>query len=204
MRGVQLSFFGADAQPAAVADLEGLLAGPAHLVRGAGGVRLSVVLPAPAGAPSWRVDALTDAFAARGLHPEVAATVDGLAAVRTGFTPALVPIAVAWTRGAVTAPPVGFALDGGRLRLWALAAGRREPAGYLLGLGDNDPEEYGGAPVDPWLRVAVALRAAGVAGTALGRRGGGPAYRFAGGRRLVRLRELVGDPPRGAGRDWPG
>ena len=54
-------------------------------------------------------------------------------------------------------------------------------------------------------RTALALAGIGVAGTLLGPRGGGPAVRVTGRRRLVRLAELVGDPPAEApAGTWPG
>jgi hypothetical protein len=193
---VQLSFFAADAEPVCIADLEGLLAGPAQVVRAGPAARLSVVLAAPAADPCWRVDGLLDVFAACGVGGERTVTVDDLAAVRTDFRPELLPLSTAWARGAMKAPPPGFALDGARLRLWAIAAGRRDDHGYLLTLGDSDEPAWG--------VIGAALAAAGVPAALVGPRAGGPAYRVTGQRRLRRLRELVGDPPSGATeRDWP-
>ena len=184
---MQLSFFSAEARPPSVDDLEGLLAGPGQVVRRDGLARVSVVVAEP-----WRVDALAAALADLGFEPETAPSSDGSGTtVRTPFSPALLPLALRWTSGAVTLPPVGFVLDGRRLRWWALAAGRPDAGGYALGLGQNDDAA--------WSAVGAALAAAGVPGTFLGPRADGPAYRVVGRRRLARLRELVGDPPEG----WP-
>jgi hypothetical protein len=121
--------------------------------------------------------------------------VEGHPAVRTDFHAGLVPIARAWARGAVKVPPADLVLDGPRLRMWAVAAGSPDEHGYLLSLGESDDSA--------WQPIGAALAAAGFAATLLGPRAGGPAYRITGRRRLIRLRELVGDPPPGAERDWP-
>jgi len=191
-----MSFFAADAEPASLADLEGLLAGPAQVVRAGGTARVSVVLDAPADDPGWRAEALLAVFVERGVGGENTATVDDLAAVRTDFRAELLPLTAKWARGAMKVPPPGFALDGPRLRLWAVAAGRRDEHGYLFTLGESD--EPG------WAATGKALAAAGLPATLVGPRAGGPAYRVTGQRRLRRLRELVGEPPSGATeRDWP-
>lgn len=188
----QLSFFTAGAVPPAVEDLEGLLAGPGQLVRRGAEARLGVVVAAP-----WRGAVLLDAFEERGLVGEQAVTHDGAPVVRTGFSTALAGVAGRWSRGARIFPPDGFALDGPRLRLWAVAAGQADPYGYALRLGGTDDAA--------WTAVGSALHGAGVPGTLVGPRAGGPAYRITGSRRLTRLRELVGDPPTAAStRDWPG
>jgi hypothetical protein len=188
----QLSFFTAGELPPAVDDLEGLLAGPGHLVRRAGAARIGVVVSG-----QWRVSALLTAFTERDLAGEQATALDGLPAVRTAFSTALAPMAGRWTRGARVLPPVGFGLDGPRLRLWAVAGGRGDDYGYTLELGGTDD---GG-----WTAIGSALHDAGLPGTLIGPRAGGPAYRIIGTRRVGRLRELVGEPPPGApGQDWPG
>lgn len=187
----QLSFFAAGALPPAVNDLEGLLAGTGQLVQRGGAARIGVVV-----GQEWRVAALLAAFAERGLSGEPDTTFDGQPAVRTGFSPALVPMAGRWTRGARMLPPDGFVLDGPRLRLWAIAAGRRDPYGYLLAVGGSDDAA--------WKAIGSALHDAGVPGTLIGPRAGGPAYRITGSRHLARLRELLGDvPPDAAADDWP-
>lgn len=184
----QLSFFSADALPPSVADVEGLLAGPGQVVRRPDGARVSVVVT-----EQWRVDALVDALAVVGLEAELVPGAEGRVAVRTPFVPALLPVAMRWTSGAVKLPPAGLQLDGPRLRWWALGAGRGDPLGrgegYALGLGASDEQA--------WPAVGAALAGAGVPGTFVGPRGDGPAYRIVGRRRLSRLRELVGEPPGG-------
>jgi hypothetical protein len=195
----QLSFFSADALPPSVADVEGLLAGPGQVVRRADGARVSVVV-----IEEWRTEALVDALSVVGLDAELVPGSEGRTAVRTPFVPALLPVALRWTSGAVKLPPPGLQLDGPRLRWWAIAAGRdaghRDPAGrgegYTLGLGASDEQA--------WPAVGAALAAAGVPGTFVGPRGDGPAYRIVGRRRLSRLRELVGEPPAGVPDSaWP-
>jgi hypothetical protein len=188
---VQLSFFTAGAQDPDVADVEGLLAGPGQAVTVGDEARVSVVADA-----EWRAEALLLAFAERGLGGTRVTTVEGHGAVRTDFCVELLPIARSWARGAVKAPPLGFVLDGPRLRLWTIAAGRSDDHGYVLPLGEAD--------LRSWEAVGAALAVAGLASVLIGPRAGGPAYRVTGRKRLVRLSELVGDPPPGAARrDWP-
>jgi hypothetical protein len=188
---VQLSFFTAGEQAPDVGDVEGLLAGPGQVVTHADEARVSVVADA-----DWRAAELLEAFAVRGLGGSRTVTVDGHGAVRTDFRPELLPLARAWARGAVKAPPGGFTLDGPRLRLWTVAAGRADDHGYVLPLGEGDHAS--------WEAVGAALAGAGLAATLIGPRAGGPAYRITSRRRLLRLAELVGEPPAGADRaEWP-
>ena len=56
----------------------------------------------------------------------------GLIAVRTPITDLLRAQAERWTRGASLRVPADLALSAAGLRLWAIAAGRTEEAGYLL------------------------------------------------------------------------
>ena len=180
----QLSLFAADALPPSVDDVEGLLAGPAQIVEGDGAARVSVVVDS-----HDRVAPLVAALCGSGLSAEETRTEDGRPVVRTAPTSALLAVATRWRSGATKQPPPGFVLDGPRLRLWCLAAGRPDAAGYLLQVGEHDE--------DAWAAVGSALSAAGLAATFLGPRGGGPGYRVVGLRRLRRLAELVGDPPDG-------
>ncbi|HXV93855.1 MAG TPA: hypothetical protein VD813_11195 [Pseudonocardia sp.] len=178
----QLSLFSADARPARIADLGGLLCGPGQIVRFGTGdtARLSIVLPDPS-----RAAAVVAACGRTGVAVEVTTTEDGSTAVRTAFRRDLVGLARAWTRGATKALPAGMQLDGPMLRLWTIAAGRPdERGGYLLALDPHAPETHG--PL-----VAAATRA-GIPPARLGRR---PVLRISGTRRMQRLVELVGPAP---------
>ena len=198
-----MSLFSADAREPQLADLDGLLAGSGQVVRRGRQARISIVV-----AGGWRVSALTAELAALGLDAELedvasddrgpigAADPRHSVAVRTPWADELRPLADSWTHGAVKLPPAGWALDGPRLRWWCLADGRAAPAMYTLALGPNDQPA--------WAPVGAALAAAGIPGLLVGPRADGPAYRIVGTRRLNRLRELVGDPPAGAGpAEWP-
>ena len=187
----QLSFLTAGVRPPAVDDLEGLLLGAAQVVRLGGTARLSVLVE-----PSWRVGAVLAAYAERDLRGEAVPGEEGATSVRTPFSRLLLPVAERWVRGAVKSVPAGFMLDGSRLRLWAVGAGRRDEHGYLLRLSPHDPAV--------WQPAGAALAGMGIAGTFVGPRAGGPAYRITGRRRSARLREYVGEAPAGAlPTDWP-
>ena len=187
----QLSFLTAGVRPPAVDDLEGLLLGVAQVVRLGGTARLSVLVE-----PSWRVAGVLAAYAERELRGEAVPAEEGALSVRTPFSRVLLPVAERWVRGAVKSVPVGFALDGSRLRLWAVGAGRRDEHGYLLRLSPHDPAV--------WAPAGAALAGLGIAGTFVGPRAGGPAYRITGRRRSARLREYIGEAPAGApSTDWP-
>ncbi|MEU1250249.1 hypothetical protein ACWD8I_27925 [Micromonospora arida] len=190
--GRQLVFFGADAAEPTVADLAGLLAGPGEVVRMGGTARLSVQVDA-----AWRVHVLVAELASRGLAASWEPTEGERHAVRTSYTRVLKPLAAAWLHGTMKRPPAAFHLTGRRLRLWLAAAGTPEPPDcFLLRLGADDQE--------CWEPIGVALASAGLAGPLLGPGEGGPAYRITGRRRLVRLAELVGQPPRAAPTNaWP-
>jgi hypothetical protein len=186
-----MSLFAAGTLPPAVTDLEGLLLGVAQVVRLGGTARLSVVVE-----DRWRVAAVLAAYDERGLRGEQAPTVEGQTSVRTPFSRHLEPLADRWVRGAIKCVPHRFVLDGPRLRLWAVAAGRTDDHGYLFRLSPND--------VEIWQPAGAALAAAGLAASFLGPRAAGPAYRIVGQRRLARLREYLGDAPDGAtATDWP-
>jgi hypothetical protein len=186
----QFSLFGAEAVPPALDDLDGLLLAGGQWVRSGVMARLSVVV-----ADRWRADALADAFTERALDgAEAVVRASTGFAVRTAFTKELVPHAARWTRGANQGVPDGFRLGAGGLRLWAIAAGRRDDIGYLLATAE---------PGDPMHRVAGAqLSRLGVAAVSLAQRGG-PGWRVTSGRRLRRLVELLGPAPLGGERDWP-
>jgi len=186
---VQFSLFGAAVAEPILDDLDGVLLAGGHWARLGGTARLSIVVP-----DSWRADALVDAFAGRGV-PEVTRAVEPAqsgVSVRTAFSTALAPHAARWMRGANEAPPPGFELSPGGLRLWAIAAGRADDAGHVLETA---------AAGDP-LHVAAGAQLArlGLAAVSLSQH---PGWRITSVKRLRRLAELVGEPVPGAGRDWP-
>ena len=127
----QLSFLTAGIRPPAVDDLEGLLFGVAQVVRLGGTARLSVLVE-----DRWRVDELLVAYDERGLRGEVLEEA-GLTSVRTPFSRSLLPVAERWVRGAVKSVAAGMTLDGARLRLWAIGAGRRYDHGDLMRLSPH-------------------------------------------------------------------
>jgi len=186
----QFSLFGAEATSPAPADLDGLLLAGGHWVRGAAGARLSIVV-----ADRWRADALAAAFAERGVDgPDPVVPAESGFGVRTAFTPALDAAAARWRRGANEGLPPGFQLTAGGLRLWAVAVGRRDDVGYLLGTADPD---------DPIHQAAGAqLARLGVTAVSLAQRGG-PGWRITSSRRLRRVVELLGPAPAGGETDWP-
>lgn len=179
----QLALFDDESADLEIADLEGLLVAGAALVQRAAEARLSIVVT-----EQWRVAAIVEAFDRRGLPGEEVATFNGQVAVRTPFHRSLLPLASRWSRGSSKLPPSQWLLTAARVRLWALAAGRVDPAGYLLGLGRTDEAAC-------WSAAGTALSAAGLAATLLGPRAGGPAYRIVGQRRTRRLYEMVGPAP---------
>lgn len=182
----QLSFFSAESVPPAVADLTGLLAAPGQVVLVGSGkdqaARLSVVVDA-----MWRAEGLAEMVIEAGLQPEITRTDENTPLVRTALDPRLVPMAVAWTRGAVKTVPPQWLPGPRELRAWTLAAGAPEADRYLLGLDPHAPDTY--AP------LASAMMRVGIAPTLIGTRGSRPALRISGRRRLSRLVENVGEPP---------
>lgn len=182
----QLSFFSAESVPPAVADLTGLLAAPGQAVLvGAGkdqAARLSVVVEA-----MWRAEGIAEMVIEAGLQPEITRTEEHTPLVRTAVDPRLVPMALAWTRGAVKTVPPQWMPGPRELRAWTLAAGTPEADRYLLGLDPHAPDTY--AP------LASAMMRVGIAPTLIGTRGAHPALRISGRRRLSRLVENVGEPP---------
>jgi hypothetical protein len=185
----QLSFFTAESVPPAVADLSGVLAASGQIVLVGtsqegrpSGARISVVVDMP-----WRADALAEMIREAGLVPEIGRTDEDSPLVRTAVHPALVSIAAEWTRGAVKTVPPRWLPGPRELRAWALAAGSPEGDHYLLGLDPHAPDTH--SP------LASALMRVGIAPTLIGTRGGRPALRISGRRRLSRLVENVGEPP---------
>jgi hypothetical protein len=186
-----MSLFSAEARPAGVHDLAGLLCGPGQIVRfGAGDqARLSVALSDPAHAP-----AVVEACAAAGVPVGTVRTEHGTTVVRSAFRCDLVGLAREWTTGAVKGVPPGWQLDGAALRLWCLAAGQPdERGGWLLMLDPHAPDTH--------LPLIAAATRAGLPPARVPR---GPGLRISGTRRVRRLVELVGPPPRGVDpARWP-
>lgn len=187
---MQFSLFGAAVAEPTLDDLDGVLLAGGHWLRIAGGARLSAVV-----ADRWRADALHEAFTDRDVaepdDPVVRA--EGGFAARTAVTGRLTAASVRWTRGANEAPPVGLVLRPGGLRLWTIAAGRADDAGFLLGTAQPDDTLH--------LAAGAQLSRLGLAAVSLTQRAGGPGWRITSAKRLRRLGELLGEPPPGA--DWP-
>lgn len=199
----QLSLLAAGVTAPGLADLEGLLCGTGHVVRGLGALegtaRLSVLVDEP-----WRIAALEARLAELDLlEPCRAAptpTRPAAVSVRTRFDARLLPFASRWTRGATPIAPHDLHLDGPRLWWWAVSAGvpdrRSGGRGFRLRLAASAPER--------WVPVGAALADVGVAGIFLGPRADGPAYRLVGTRRLRRFTDLVGGaPPDAPPSAWP-
>ena len=218
----QLSFYSADAHPRAVTDLEGVLCAQGQVLRFGRGstARLGITLgtaatpeadpehaddpehpddPEPDPLVAWRAHALRCAFHTRGVDAEVRPEPDGTVGVRSAFRADLVALARRWG-GGTKAVPADLELDGPRLRLWVLAAGRRDRRAYVLGLDPLAPSTH-----EP-LRAAAAR--AGLDTTldpTTDPAADAPVLRLTGVRRLRRLAELVGDPPRHLIDEvWPG
>ncbi len=178
----QLSFFTAESVPPAVSDLSGVLAASGQIVLVGAGARLSVVVD-----KLWRASGLAEMILDAGLVPEIARTDEETPLVRTAVNALLTEIAAEWTRGAVKTVPTRWLPGPRELRAWTLAAGSLEGDHYLLGLDPHAPDTH--SP------LASALMRVGIAPTLIGTRGGRPALRISGRRRLSRLVENVGEPP---------
>lgn len=189
----QLSFFSAEARQPCVGDLAGLLCGPGQALGFARGraARVSVTVDTRA-----RAAAVAAALAERGVQAKTDPDEAGSVQVTTPFRTDLTGLAGQWLDGCRKVVPTDLALDGGALRLWALASGRWVETGYFLGLDPDAPDTHEA------LRKALAT--SGLPSTLWTGKEGGPALRVVGQRRLERLAELVGRAPRGvAERTWP-
>jgi hypothetical protein len=193
--GRQLSLLAGDVAPPGVADLEGLLCGTGHVVRGIGpnadAARISVLVD-----DSWRVAALEEQLDALDLleprRPAPTPARPDAVSVRTRFDARLLPVYRRWILGATPVVPAPLHLDGHRLWWWAVSAGSvetggRAPRGFRLRLAPSAPRR--------WSAAGAALAELGVPGIFLGPRADGPAYRLVGSRRLARLADLLGEPP---------
>jgi hypothetical protein len=118
--------------------------------------------------------------------------------VRTAFSATLLPLAAAWLPdGTSKVAPAPLVLRGQPLRLWVQACGRLEaPDVYALEVGEGEDTS--------WPIVRAALLAAGVRADLVRGAPDGPILRIKGRRRVARLAELIGDPPRPAPAGfWP-
>lgn len=185
----QLSLFSADLTPPQLGDLGGLLAAHGQVIGDDGAVQLSIRLD-----DAWRARALQRECRVRDVPAEIVGD-DGLGAdqpdapvlLRTEPTPLLRPLSGSWVRAAGKAVPADIVITAGFLRCWTLAAGRPADIGYLLGVDPDAPDTHE--------LLAAACAAAGLTGSLLGVRGGGPAVRIVGYRRCSRLAEMIGTPP---------
>lgn len=193
----QFSLFGAAAAAPTIADLDGVVLAGGWWVRHDDAARLSVIVP-----DAWRAEAMAAEFGTRRIGcPDGEAAItkaeSGLC-VRTGFHPVLLAPARAWTFGASQGPPPDLSLSPGALRLWCLAAGRRDEVGFLLATAAPDDAIHtaGGAQLSRHGVPAVSVSHTRGAYS-------GSGWRVSSAKRLRRLVELVGPAPTGAGDDWP-
>ena len=188
-RPMQFSLFGAAVAEPALDDLAGVVLAGGDWVRAdedCRRARLSVVVDAP-----WRVEALLAAFAELelGARPRLRPRT-GRACAPT-FSAELAPRPRRLdARGRRCAPPAGLALTARGLRLWAIAAGRADAAGYLLGTADPTTPIHRAAGAQlaaarVWPATSITVRAR-------------PGWRVTSAKRLRRLAELLGEPPAGA------
>lgn len=188
----QPSLFGVESVRPGLADLAGLLAANGEISRRGGAAQLVIIVDHP-----WRSAALVAECTRRGVAATSVATGGASIAVRTAYSPLLVALAETWTHRGVVVAPAGLALDAHELRLWVMAAGRREsPTSYVL------PVRHSVGAREP---IGAALAALGLGAQLVSPRGyGNLSYRIVGKRRITRLVEMIGDPPKLVPRDiWP-
>ena len=118
-------------------DLSGLLAAAGQIVVTGGGGRLSVVVDAV-----WRAVGVAEMITEAGLIAEITQTDEDTPLVRTGVDERLLPMAAAWTRGAVKTVPSAWLPGARELRAWVLAAGDTGTGRYLLGLDPHAPATH--------------------------------------------------------------
>ena len=197
----QLSLFSADLTPPQLADLGGLMAAHGQLDVGPDGASLSILFT-----ETWRAEALLRECRVRDVPAQIDAIPPGapgqsgppggpsgaagsapVALLHVERTQMLAAMAADWAVGVGKTVPHELAVTAGLLRCWTLAAGRPADIGFLLGLDPLAPDTH-----EP---LAAACAAAGLAGSLLGVRAGGPAVRIVGYRRCSRLAEMIGTPP---------
>ncbi|MFT4086171.1 MAG: hypothetical protein QM658_03300 [Gordonia sp. (in: high G+C Gram-positive bacteria)] len=188
----QMSLFSADLEDPVISDLAGLLAAQGQSVHTPMGARVSAVVVEP-----WRAEAIRDDIADTGLDAEIVTSEEGSPIARTEANPRITALHREWSAGAVKHVPEGWRPSPRALRLWVLAAGRRDGRHYILGLDPHAPDTH--AP------LATSLMRVGIAPTLIGVRGSSPALRITGRKRLSRLLETVGAAPtvEGAVEQWP-
>jgi len=183
----QLSLLGAEATPPEPGDLAGLLAGRGLVSRVGDAAQVSIVVDHP-----WRASVLVAECARRGIAATSVSTASDHVGVRTAYSPQLTALAETWMVGSIKRAPKGLLLDGRMLRLWVEAGGRYEGASiYALPVDAIDEAHWG--------VIGAALAAVGLgAQLATPRGSSGASYRIVGMRRLDRLAEMIGDPPKQA------
>lgn len=189
----QPSLLGAEGSAPLPADLAGVLAAGGEITRSGGAAQVSIVVDHP-----WRAAVLVAEYARRGLAATSVAGLSDHIGVRTAYSALLAPLAAEWLDGESTRVPRRLPLDGAVLRLWVEAAGRHEsPGTYVLPVGQVGEEAQ--------VAIGAALATVGLSAQLVSPRGGsGLSYRIVGKRRLARLVEMVGDPPKQAPVDiWP-
>ena len=186
-----MSLFSAETEDPLIDDLAGLLAAQGQSVHTTMGARVSVVVDA-----AWRAETICADIRATGLDAEIVTSEEGHPLARTEANPRITALHRRWSSGAVKAMPDGWTPSPRALRLWVLGAGRPEGTHYLLGLDPSAPDTH-----EP---LATALMRVGIAPTLIGVRGGHPALRVSGRKRLRRLEETIGAPPHGCpDGNWP-
>lgn len=195
----QLTFFDAGLVPVTAADLGAvliaqgqcqLLFGDSDTTRGRRrkpapqSARLSVLLHT-----EWRARQLADL--ARMAIPRVSceALADTSWLVRMEGA-ALLPVAHAWTKGAVKTVPAHWSLSDRAVQVWATVAGVQEENSMRFGL-----DAHIASHEQLRNRAAAALAQLGAAPTYVGPRAGGPALRVSGQRRLAHVMAILGEPP---------
>jgi hypothetical protein len=188
----QPSLFGVEASPPEPDDLAGLLLAGGRIDRTDDAAQLSIMVKHP-----WRAAAIVAECGRRGIPAISVSMADAYVDVRTAHAPSLLSLARSWSDDVGRRAPRALRLDARVLRLWAIAVGQCEGTAYVLPIAEPDQV----------LRDAVgaALARLGLAAQLVSRRGTGePTLRIVGTRRMRRLVEMIGDPPRQAPSGmWP-